>query len=181
MSYSGDEQLNSEASHVKNQSSTDDESDSMSDSQGSDESDSSQVSSDEDDDDDSGNWERIQDEARERHKNKFETLVRHYEQEGESHEVAEAKAENDLLPTYRKEFRKVLFEYLKWIHDLRKNYIFRQIMKTKQDLMDVDGFQWEEAMEAAIHKRKFMLNKLFQHIEIPDNVDVEIVLLGAAH
>lgn len=144
---------------MTDQSLTDDESDSMSDSQESNESDSSQKSSDDEDDID---WERIRDEAMGRHINKLEALVRHYEQEGESHETAEAKAENNLLPTYRKEFRKVLFEYLKWMHDLRKNNKFRQIMQTKQDLMDMESFGWKEAMKAAIHKRKFMLNKLFQ-------------------
>lgn len=172
MPYSNDEEYDSEASHVTDQSLTDDESDDMSDSQeSSNESDSSQESSDDEDDID---WGRIQDEAMRRHENKFETLVHHYEQEGESHDVARAKAENDLLPTYRKEFRKVLFEYLKWIHHLRKNYKFKQVMKTKQDFMDMEGFGWEEAMEAAIHKRKFMLNKLFQEIPMPDSVDVEM-------
>lgn len=72
---------------MTDQSLTDDESDSMSDSQESNESDSSQKSSDDEDDID---WERIRDEAMGRHINKLEALVRHYEQEGESHETAEA-------------------------------------------------------------------------------------------
>jgi hypothetical protein len=50
----------------------------------------------------------------------LDELISHYEQEGESHETAEAMAENDLIPSYRKESRKVLFEYLKWMHNLRK-------------------------------------------------------------
>jgi hypothetical protein len=172
MPYFDEEELKSEASYVTDQSPNDDESDSISDSNESvDESDSSHESSDDEDDID---WERIKDEAVRRHISKFETLVGHYEQEGDSHEIAEVKAKNDLLPTYRKEFRKVFFEYCKWMHDLRKNYTFKQVMKTKQDLMDIDGFGWEEALEAAIHKRKFMLNKLFHETEIPDSHDVEM-------
>ena len=61
------------------------------------------------------------------------------------------------------------------MHNLRKNDKFKQIMKTKQDLMDMEGFGWEEAMEAAIYKRKFLLNKLFQEIPIPYTInDVEM-------
>ena len=160
------------ASSIIDQSLTDYESDSTSDSQESDVSDSSEENCDDDDDIE---WERIRNEARERHNNKLEELVGRYEQEGETHETAEARAQNDLIPTYRKESRKVLFEYLKWMHSLRKNSKFRQIMKTKQQLMDVEGFGWEEALEAAICKRKFLLNKLFQEVPVQETIhDVEM-------
>ncbi|KXJ06790.1 hypothetical protein AC249_AIPGENE13780 [Exaiptasia diaphana] len=122
MSYSGDEQLNSEASHVTNQSSTDDESDSMSDSQGSDESDSSQF-----------------------------VIMR---KKGRVTRLLKLKQKMIYSQHTEKSFVKYCLSILSG-YMIRKN-IFRQIMKTKQDLMDVDGFQ--EAMEAAIHKRKFILN-----------------------
>jgi hypothetical protein len=44
-------------------------------------------------------------------------------------------------------------------------------MKTKQELMDIEGFGWEEATEAAIYKRKFLLNKLFHETPIPDSIN----------
>src|SRR6056300_1506567 len=128
MPYFDEEELKSEESYVTDQSPiNDDESDSISDSNESvDESDSSHESSDDEDD---INWERIKDEAVRRHISKFEALVGHYDQEGDSHEIAEVKAKNDLLPIYRKEFRKVFFEYCKWMHDLRKNYNIRLLLR----------------------------------------------------
>ena len=88
MPYSDEEELNSEASYmyVTDQSQTDDESDNMSDSHESDESDSSQESSDDEDDND---WERIKEEEVGSHTSKFEALVSQYEQEGDSHEIAD--------------------------------------------------------------------------------------------
>jgi len=43
----------------------------------------------------------------------------------------------------------------------KKNAEYRKVMETKQNLIDREGFGWEEATEAAIHQRKFLLNKLF--------------------
>jgi len=106
-------------------------------------------------------WQRIQTEAIERHENNWQHLVDNYEQAGENAETAKIKASNDLVPTYRKELRAVLFEYLKWMHGLKKNAEYRKVMETKQNLMDTEGFGWEEATEAAINQRKFLLNKLF--------------------
>ena len=50
-------------------------------------------------------WSRIQDEASDRHEAQLEALINEYEQNGDSSEVARNKAENALLPVYRKELR----------------------------------------------------------------------------
>jgi len=36
------------------------------------------------------------------------------------------------------------------MHGLKKNAEYRKVMETKQNLMDTEGFGWEEATEAAI-------------------------------
>ena len=112
-------------------------------------------------------WNRIQDEAIERHRHEFETLVENYKQNGDNDEVAEARANNDLLSTYRKELREVLFEELKWMHQLKGDPTYKKLMATKRSLMDEEDYDWYEATELAIHKRKFLLNKLFAKVEIP--------------
>ena len=121
-------------------------------------------------------WARLQDEAINRHQEQWEALVTQYEGNGDAHEVAVAKASNALVPTYRKELREVLLEQLKWVHYLKKDPIYRQVMETKQNLIDSENFGWLEATESAIHKRKFLLNKLFekervseQKTEVHDN------------
>ena len=106
-------------------------------------------------------WERIRTEAIEKHQQEWEVLVQRYKQNGDSDEVAEAKANNSLIPTYSKELREVLFEQLKWVHHLRKDPTYKKIMATKRNLMDVEDYGWEEATESAIHQRKFLLNRLF--------------------
>ena len=40
------------------------------------------------------------------------------------------KAENALLPVYRKELRKVLLEYPQWMHAMKKDPTFKKVMET---------------------------------------------------
>ena len=112
-------------------------------------------------------WARIQNQAIERHQQEHEVLVQKYKQNGDRDEVAEIKANNALVPLYRKELREVLFEQLKWIHLLRKDPTYKKIMETKKNLMDTENYDWEEATESAIHQRKYLLNKLFVKQNIP--------------
>ena len=61
-------------------------------------------------------WNRMQNKAIEKHQQEWEVLFQRYKQNGDSDEVAEAKADNSLIPVYSKELREILFEELKWIH-----------------------------------------------------------------
>ena len=112
-------------------------------------------------------WARMQYKAMEKHQQDLEVMMQKYKQNGDSDEVAQAKANNALLPTYRKELREVLHEQLTWMHYLRRDPTYKKIMATKQNLMDDNDYSWEEATESAIHQRKFLLNKLFVQEEIP--------------
>ena len=106
-------------------------------------------------------WSRILDEAQERHKLQLNALVDEYRRNGDSENVAHLKAQNALLPLYRKELRKVLLEYLQWMRAMKKDYTFRKVMETQKYLKDTDGFDWLESTELAIDKRKFLLNQMF--------------------
>ena len=102
-------------------------------------------------------WSRIQDEASDHHEAQLEALINEYEQNGDLSEVACIKAENALLPLYRKELRIVFLEYLKWMHAMKKDSTFRKVMQTRQDLKDSEGYDWLESTELAVDKRKFLL------------------------
>jgi len=117
-------------------------------------------------------WKGIRMEAFERHEKEWEKMVQNYQQSGVSESVAIAKAMNDLLPTLRKEFREVLFEHLRWMHYLKKDSTYRKLMETRKNLMDVDDFDWEEATESAINKRKYLLNKLYPKQTVPEEPEV---------
>ena len=110
-------------------------------------------------------WSRILDEAQERHEVQFNALVDEYERNGDSENVAHLKAQNALLPLYRKELRKVFLECLQWMRAMKK------VLETQKDLKDTDGFDWLESTELAIDKRKFLLNRLFVKQPIPQDED----------
>ena len=85
-------------------------------------------------------WSRILDEAQERREVQLNALVDEYKKNGDSEKVAYFKAQNALVPLYKKELRKVLLEYLKWLRAMKKVYTFQKVMKTQKDLKDMDGF-----------------------------------------
>ena len=64
-------------------------------------------------------WSRILDEAQERFEVQLDALVNEYKRNGDSENVAYLKAQNALLPLYRKELRKVVFEYLQWMQAMK--------------------------------------------------------------
>ena len=83
--------------------------------------------------------------------------------------MAHIKAVDALLPVYRKELRKVLLEYLQWMHAMKKDSTFRKVMETRQDLKDTEGYDWSESTELAIDKRKFLLNRLIVKQTVPED------------
>ena len=116
-------------------------------------------------------WLRILDEAEKRHETQLNALINEYEGNGDSENVARVKAENALLPVYRKELRKVLLENLQWMRAMKKDPTFKKVIDTQKELKDTEGFDWLESTELAIDKRKFLLNRLYQKQPIPQDED----------
>ena len=63
-------------------------------------------------------WSRILNEAQERHEVQLDALVDEYKRNGDSENVAHLKAQNTLLPLYRKELKELL-EYIVYSDDER--------------------------------------------------------------
>ena len=78
---------------------------------------------------------------------------------------AKDKAYRQILPVLQKEARQVYLQNLQWIRQLRKDPIHKQVMETKQTFMNNDKFETEEATEAAVHKRKYLLKKIFEGVD----------------
>ena len=116
-------------------------------------------------------WSRIHDEDEKRHETQLNALINEYEGDGDSENVACVKAENALLPVYRKELRKVLLENLQWMRAMKKDPTFKKVMETQKELKDTEGFDWLESTELAIDKRKFLLNRLYEKQPIPQDED----------
>ena len=87
--------------------------------------------------------------------------MKQFEDEGASKELAEAKASNFMLPDYRKKLRSLYLSYVKWFHALKYDSVHKDVMATVHRFMDDDDMDFEEAAEAAVDKRKFLLNRVF--------------------
>ena len=116
-------------------------------------------------------WSRFFDEAEKRHETQLNALINQYEENGDSENVARIKAENALLPVYRKELRKVLVGNLQWMRAMKKDPTFKKVMETQKELKDTEGYDWLESTELAIDKRKFLLNRLYEKQPIPQDQD----------
>ena len=73
-------------------------------------------------------------------------------------EEAKDKAYLTILPKLRKDLQ---INRLLWIEQMKKDPIHKQIMKTKDAFANDDNFDPEEALEAAVDKRKFLMKRLF--------------------
>ena len=58
--------------------------------------------------------------------------------------VGRIKAENALVPVYRKELRKVLLENLQWMRAMKKDSTFKKVTETQKELKGTEGFDWTE-------------------------------------
>ena len=112
-------------------------------------------------------WVGIREDVEERHKKKLEALITEFQKSGDSKEVAAVKAYNSLLPLYREELKDVLLEELKWIRALQKDPIYREVVATRDELMEEKGYDWLESTQLAIHERQFLLNRLFKEQRVP--------------
>ena len=75
----------------------------------------------------------------------------------EQEEEGASKDDNSLLPSARCKLRKLYLRRLKWYSRIKQNKIHRQVMHTARRLMNEDSMDREEALEAAVERRKFLI------------------------
>ena len=75
----------------------------------------------------------------------------------EGHDESEAKEETfaQILPIFQKELADVYMNNLAWMKALRKDPIHKKIMATRDDYVNNDMFDQDEAIAAAVDKRNF--------------------------
>ena len=118
------------------------------------------------------------DEFRERVKTEklkdFKVVMKTLRKEGLGKKLAKIRAYNQILPDLQKELRQVYIEHLKWVHVLREDPLHKAILETRNRLIDEDDMDFNEAVEAAVNQRKYLLNRVFQPIEEPDTDDEDM-------
>ena len=64
-------------------------------------------------------------------------------------------------------------ERLMWMKQLKNDPVHKKIMQTRDAFMDSDDFDPGEAMEAAVDKRKFLINRLLKDYSFSEDSDDE--------
>ena len=125
-------------------------------------------------------WRALIDEATAELHTKHSELVQSFENDGFSEIDAKKQAFAAILPELRKELGNVYMDRLQWMTQLKRDHIHRKIMKTRDAFIAEDEFDPDEALVAAVKKRKFLLERMLedrQHFPRCDNSNIVIRIL----
>ena len=113
-------------------------------------------------------WEPLIEEAKERNVREYEEIKQNFIERGLDEESASSQAYALILPKLQKDLERIYLERLFWMRQLRKNCVHRKVMNTRDAFINSDDFDHDEALEAAVDKRKFLLKRLLK-----DNTFIE--------
>ncbi len=113
-------------------------------------------------------WMPMVEEAMRKHKPAFEKIKMNLIDSGLDEQSAGEKAYSDFLPMFQKELESIHMERLLWMKQLKNDPVHKKIMQTKNAFVDNDDFDPEEAMEAAVNKRKFLIKRLLKDYSFID-------------
>ena len=122
------------------------------------------------DDDEPDPWSLLRQKVGEDLQEPYLKEVRQFLDRGKSQAYAEDAAFNTLLPVSRR-LRKTYLERLKWTHCIKLDAIHRKVMRTLRYFIEEDDMDFDEAVESAVEKRKFLLNRVMQNKLLPDESD----------
>ncbi len=120
-------------------------------------------------------WMPMVEEAMQRRKTAFEEMKTNLIHRGVDEQSAGENAYLNVLPMLQKELESIYIERLLWMKQLKNDPVHKKIMQTKDAFVDNDDFDPEEAMEAAVNKRKFLIKRLLKDYSfIEENNDEEL-------
>ena len=92
----------------------------------------------------------------------YDELMKTLQIDGQEESAAKQKAFENVLPELQKEFADVYVDNLRWMKALKNDLVHRKIMETKETFANEDSFDSDEALSAAVDKRKFLLKQLLE-------------------
>ena len=107
-------------------------------------------------------WQTLIHEAKLQLLDKFQENVECLNNEGFSEVEAKRQSFSEVLPNLTKELEDIYVERLLWMSHMRKDPIHKKIMQTRDNLIDVDFLDREEALFSAVEKRKFLFKRLLE-------------------
>ena len=118
-------------------------------------------------------WMPMVEEAMQKHKAAFQEMKMNLTHSGLDEETAGETAYSNILPELQKELESIYLQRLQWIQQLKKDPVHKKIMQTKDALVNDDHFDPEEAMEAAVNKRKFLIKRHLKDYSFTEDSDDE--------
>ena len=125
-----------------------------------------------DSDEEADPWRALINEATAELHTKHSELVQSFENDGFSEIDAKKQAFAAILPELRKELENVYMDRLQWMSQLKRDPVHRKIMKTRDAYVADEEFDLNEALAAAIKKKKFLLERMLEDRQhFPDEDD----------
>ena len=129
------------------------------------------------DEEDYDPWQALINEAKLPLSDEFQENVERLEKEGSSTNKAKRESFSAVLPKLRKELQDVYLDRLHWMSEMKKDPVHKKIMKTRKRYLEDDSFDPDEAMVAAVKKRKYQLQHMLedkQHFYDDDDDDTDV-------
>ena len=118
-------------------------------------------------------WMPRVEEAMQKHKAAFQEMKMNLTHSDLDEQTAGETAYTNILPELQKELKSIYLQRLQWIQQLKKDPAHKKIMQTKDAFVNDDDFDPEEAMEAAVNKRKFLINRRLKDYNFTEDSDDE--------
>ena len=107
-------------------------------------------------------WATMIDDAKATVRPEYDEFMKTLQMDGQEESEAKQKAFENVLPELQKEFAHVYVDNLRWMKALKNDPVHRKIMETKEIFANEDSFDSDEALSAAVDKRKFLLKQLLE-------------------
>ena len=116
-------------------------------------------------------WIPLIEEAKQRRNIALEEMKESLINTGLDEQSAKDKAFSNMLPKLQKELENIYMERLVWMRQLKKDPVHKKIMHTKDALVENGDFDPEEALEAAVDTRKFLIRRLLKGYDFDEEND----------
>ena len=108
-------------------------------------------------------WSTLINDAASKVRDQYDDILQALLMEGHDDEnEAKQEAFEKILPVFQKELGDVYMDNLEWMKALKKDPIHKKIMATRDEYVNNNMFDPDEAIAAAVKKRKFLLKRLLE-------------------
>ena len=107
-------------------------------------------------------WSTLINDAASKVQDQYNDILQALFMEGHDESKAKEEAFAQILPVFQKQLGDVYMDNLTWMKALKKDPIHKKIMATRDDYVNNNMFDPDEAIAAALKKRKFLLKRLLE-------------------